>query len=167
MIWLRIGSESILSHFVWYAKLRYSFRFSKSQKELSRICGSSNIKTIAFLYPRHFFIKTSKVWGISWWKMPIFIICVSFWRRDSLDLWMFSCWQLATLIICVRFRRGVVLDLLILSSEVDYVIVKMLSSSTPSRSVVVKTYQGRGMSWWKWANLIRCVGFRKLDGSDL
>ena len=59
------------------------------------------------------------------------------------------------------------MDLLILSSEVDCVIVKILSSSTPSRPDVVTIYQGRGMSWWKWANLIRCVGFRKLDGSDL
>ena len=46
-------------------------------------------------------------------------------------------------------------------------IVEMLSSATPSRPDVVKICQGRSMSWRKWANLVRCVGFRKLDGSDL
>ena len=46
-------------------------------------------------------------------------------------------------------------------------IVEMLSSATPSRPAVVTIFQGRSMSCQKWANLVRCVGFRKLDGSDL
>ena len=54
-----------------------------------------------------------------------------------------------------------------LSSEVDWVIVEILSLAKPSRPAVVKICQGRGMSLWKWANLVSYVGFRKLDGSDL
>ena len=80
---------------------------------------------------------------------------------------MLSRWQLATLIICVGFLGRDDLDLLIFSSEVDCVIVEILSSETPSRPDVVKICQGRAVSWWKWTNLVRCVGFRKLDGSDL
>ena len=80
---------------------------------------------------------------------------------------MLSRWQLATLIICVGFLRRDVLDLLTFSSEVDCVIVEILSSGTPSRPDVVTIFQGRGMSCRLWANLVRCVGCRKLDGSDL
>ena len=54
-----------------------------------------------------------------------------------------------------------------ISLEVDWVIVEILSSSTPLRPAVATIFQGRGMSWRKWANLVSCVGFRKLDGSDL
>ena len=46
-------------------------------------------------------------------------------------------------------------------------IVKNVSSATPSRPAVVTIFQGRGTSWWKWANLVSCVGFRKLDRLDL
>ena len=54
-----------------------------------------------------------------------------------------------------------------LSSEADCVIVEILYSSTLSRPDVVTIFQGRVMGWWKRANLVGCVGFRKLDGSDL
>ena len=46
-------------------------------------------------------------------------------------------------------------------------IVKILSSATPSRPDVITIYQGRGMRFWKWVNLVSCVGFQKLDGSEL
>ena len=112
-------------------------------------------------------IRIHQVWGMSWWKMPIFIIYVVFQTRDVSDLWILSRWQLATLINCVGFWRRDVLDLWILFSEVDCVIVKILSSATPLIPAVVSICQGRGMSWRKWVNLVRCVNFRKLDGSDL
>ena len=54
-----------------------------------------------------------------------------------------------------------------ISSEVDWVIVKIIYSATPLIPAVVTIFQVRGMSWWKWANLVSCVGFLKLDGSDL
>ena len=54
-----------------------------------------------------------------------------------------------------------------LSLEVDWVIVNILSSATPLRPDVVAIFLCRGMSWWKWANSVSCVGFRKLDGTDL
>ena len=53
-----------------------------------------------------------------------------------------------------------------MSLEVDWVIVKNLSSSTPLRPDVTN-FQGRGMIWWKWANLVICVGFQKLDWLNL
>ena len=75
--------------------------------------------------------------------------------------------QLANLIICVGFQRRDVLELEMLFLEVDWVIVKILSSETPSRPSVITICQGWGMSWWKWATLIIYVGFIKLDGPDL
>ena len=48
-----------------------------------------------------------------------------------------SWWQLATLITCAGFLSYDVLDLEILFSEVDWVIVEMLSSATPSRPSAV------------------------------
>ena len=45
---------------------------------------------------------------------------------------------------------------------------KMRSISRPvPRPAVVKICQGWGMSWWKLATLIICVGFRSRDVSDL
>ena len=54
-----------------------------------------------------------------------------------------------------------------LFSEVDWVIFKILSSAKPSIPDAATIFQGRGMTWWKWANLVSCVGFQKLDGSGL
>ena len=78
-----------------------------------------------------------------------------------------SWWQLATLIICVGFRKLDVLDLEIFFSEIDWAIFENLSSAMPSKPSAVTIFQVRGMSWWKWATLISCVGFRSHDGSEL
>ena len=65
------------------------------------------------------------------------MIYIGFQRRDFSDLSMLSHWKLATLIICVGFRRREVSELEMLFSEVDWVIVEILSSATPSRPDVV------------------------------
>ena len=88
-------------------------------------------------------------------------------RRDVLDLNFFSCWQLSTLITCVGFRRHDVSDSEMLFLDVDWVIVKILSSATPPRPYVVTICQVRVMIRWQLPTLVSCVGFRKLDGSDL
>ena len=88
-------------------------------------------------------------------------------RGDVSDFGMLSCWQLDTLITCVGFLRHDVSDLEMLSSEVNWVIVKFLSSATPPRPDFTTILQGRGISWRKWSNLVSCVGVQKLDGSYL
>ena len=75
--------------------------------------------------------------------------------------------QMYTLTLCVGFRRRDVSDLEMLFLEVDWVIFELLSSATPSRPAVMKICQCRGKSCWKCSILISCVGFRKIDGSDL
>ena len=61
-----------------------------------------------------------------------------------------------------------------LSSEVDWVIVEILSSATPLIPSVTTIWQIQDMSqWyllmsqWKWVTLVSCVGFRKLNRLDL
>ena len=51
--------------------------------------------------------------------------------------------------------------------EVEWVIVKILSLATPTRPYVITIFQVWGMIWWQLLTLVRYVGFRKLDGSDL
>ena len=46
-------------------------------------------------------------------------------------------------------------------------IVEILSSGKSYRPAAVTIGQGRGVNWWKWANFVSCVGFRKLYWSDL
>ena len=125
------------------------------------------MQTISRLGPIPSVVTIRQVRDMSLWQIPTFIICVSFWRRDVSDLEMLSRWQLAALIIFVRFWRRNALDLWMLYLEVDWVIVEILSSATPLGPAAITICQGRGMSWLKWSNLVSCVGFRKLDGSDL
>ena len=167
MIWLRIGSEIILSHFVWDAKLRFLFGFSKSRGGMSGRCCLRKMRTIDRPGPRPSVVKICQVWVMSWWQLPIFIICVVFRRRDVLDLEMLSHWQLATLIIYVRFRRHDVSYFWMLYSEFELVIVKILSSATPPRHSAVTIHQVWDMRRWQLPIFIICFGYQRRDVSYL
>ena len=151
MIRLRIESESILSHFVWDAKLRFLFGFSKSREELSGRCPLRKMTTTYRTGLRPSVVTMCQVWGMIRWQLPTLIICVGFRWRDVLDPgmmfsevdWLTICqglgmswWQLATMMKCIGFQSRDVLDL------------EMLSC-------------------WQLATLIICVGFRRRDVLDI
>ena len=136
---LRIGSENIFSHYVWEAKLRFSFGLSKSREELLRRCGSLKMQKISQTEPRLAAVTIWKGWGMSWWQLATLIICVGFQRCGVLELDMIilevdweiffqgggmSWWQLTTLTICVGFWRRDISDFEMLFLEFDWVIVK-------------------------------------------
>ena len=160
MIQLRIGSETILSHFFWDAKLRFLFRFSKSREELSGICGLRKIRTIDQPGPRPSVVTIRQFWGMSrwyflmiWWKWATLVSCVSFLKLDGSDL------------------EGLVSAETKIFLEVGLV---MPGSRSQLRGVVNQVWVWRHgvsdleiLSCWQLATLITCVRFWRHEVSDL
>ena len=157
MIRLHIGSENILSYFVWDAKLKIfkilgrnigKMRFTQDDincPDRTKICCHKNIPGLGNNLVEnglldHLF-RVMKSWCFGLGNFVLEVNWVKIYQVRGM-----SWWQLDTLIICVGFWSRDVLDLEILVLEVEWVIIKMLSTETPSRSSDVTICQGWDMS---------------------